>query len=79
MNQLITKDILFEHFAGRSTALQRTSIADWLKQPASQIQYMAWLDEWERHNLQYAADDDKGLFTLMNRIEAWEQQQQAGV
>ncbi|MBO0952683.1 FecR family protein [Fibrella forsythiae] len=78
MNQLITKDMLFEHFAGRSTALQRTSIADWLKQPANQIQYMVWLDEWERHNLQYAADDDKGLSTLMNRIDAWEQQQRAG-
>ncbi|QDK82081.1 DUF4974 domain-containing protein [Spirosoma sp. KCTC 42546] len=75
MNQTITKGTLFEHFAGRSTALQRAMIADWLQQPANQLQYVAWLDEWERQHLQYVADDEKGLQTVLNRIEVWEQQQ----
>lgn len=74
MNQAITKEILADHFAGRSTALQRTMIAEWLQQPASQAQYVAWLDEWERHHLQYLADDDTALHRLMSRIDSLEQQ-----
>ncbi|MFD2934186.1 FecR family protein [Spirosoma flavum] len=79
MNQAITKEMLIEHFAGRTTALQRTMIADWLQQPANQTQYVAWLDEWERHHLQYLANDDAALHTLMNRIDTWEQQQPTSV
>ncbi|QHV96893.1 FecR family protein [Spirosoma endbachense] len=75
MNQAIRKETLFEHFAGRSTALQRTMIADWLQQPANQMQYVAWLDEWEHQNLQYLADEDVALRRLSNKIEVWEQQQ----
>lgn len=74
MNQAITKEILAEHFAGRSTALQRTMIAEWLQQPASQAQYVAWLDEWERHHLQYLANEDRDFQRLMNRIDNLEQQ-----
>ncbi|GAB3898908.1 FecR family protein [Spirosoma agri] len=74
MNQAITKELLAEHFAGRSTALQRTMIAEWLQQPASQEQYVVWLDEWERHHLQYLADDDRAFHRLMSRIDSLEQQ-----
>ena len=76
MNQAITKETLIEHFAGRSTALQRTMIADWLQQPANQKQYIAWLDEWERQHLQYVADEETALSRLTDRIDAWEQVQQ---
>lgn len=75
MSQTVTKEMLIEHFAGRSTALQRTMIADWLKQPANQRQYIAWLDEWERHHLQYVANDDAALNRLLDRVDAWEQRQ----
>lgn len=77
MNPVITKEKLFEHFAGRSTALQRTMIAEWLQQPANQAHYVAWLDEWERQHLQYIADEDAALQTLTDRIEIWEQQHPA--
>ncbi|MBC3783876.1 FecR family protein [Spirosoma utsteinense] len=75
MSQIITKEILVEHFAGRSTVLQRTMIADWLQQPAHQQQYIAWLDEWERHHPQYLANDDAALSRLLDRIDVWEQRQ----
>lgn len=75
MSQTITKEMLAEHFAGRSTALQRTMIADWLQQPAHQRQYIAWLDEWERQHPQYLADDNAALNRLLDRIDAWEQRQ----
>ncbi|MVM38472.1 DUF4974 domain-containing protein [Spirosoma sp. HMF3257] len=75
MNPIITKETLFEHFAGRSTALQRAMIANWLQQPNNQIQYVAWLDDWERQHLQYVADEDSGFHNVMNRIEEWNQQQ----
>ncbi|MBD2702262.1 FecR domain-containing protein [Spirosoma sp. BT702] len=69
------KDTLFEHFAGRSTALQRTMIADWLREPANQTQYVAWLDEWEQQHLQYLADEDTAFQNLNNRIDTWEDAQ----
>ncbi|WP_461094967.1 FecR family protein [Spirosoma gilvum] len=71
------RETLFEHFAGRSTALQRTMIADWLQEPANQSQYVAWLDEWEQQHLQYLADEDSAFQQLTSRIESWEQQHQS--
>ncbi|WP_080057961.1 FecR family protein [Spirosoma aerolatum] len=76
MKPATMRETLFEHFAGRSTALQRTMIADWLQEPANQTQYVAWLDEWEQQHLQYLADEDTAFHQLTSRIEAWKQQQQ---
>lgn len=73
MNQAITKEMLSQHFAGHSTVLQRSMIADWLQHPANQQQYIAWLDEWERQHLQYVADEDAALNRLTDRINSLEQ------
>ncbi|GAB3997380.1 DUF4974 domain-containing protein [Spirosoma daeguense] len=75
MKPISMKDMLFEHFAGRSTALQRTMIADWLQEPAHQLQYVAWLDEWEQQHLQYLAEEDVAYQQLSDRIDTWEEQQ----
>lgn len=77
MNQATMKEKLFEHFSGRSTALQRTMIAEWLQQPANRLLYMAWLDEWEQQHLQYMADEDTAFELLTSRINEWEQEQPA--
>ena len=69
------KELLFAHFSGRSTALQRTTIADWLQHTENQLLYVAWLDEWERQHLQYMAEEEEALALLNERIEAWDQQQ----
>ncbi|GAB3956164.1 hypothetical protein GCM10028805_45160 [Spirosoma harenae] len=74
MKPLSMKDTLFEHFAGRSSALQRTMIADWLQEPAHQTQYVAWLDEWEQLHLQYLADDETAFQKLTQQIDRWEEQ-----
>jgi ferric-dicitrate binding protein FerR (iron transport regulator) len=44
---LINKSLLFEHFAGRTSPLQKKLIADWLKTETSQEQFYTWLAEWE--------------------------------
>lgn len=69
------KELLFAHFSGRSTALQRTTIADWLQHPENQLLYVAWLDEWERQHLQYMAEEETAFELLNERIDAWNQQQ----
>ena len=68
------KELLFAHFSGRSTALQRTTIADWLQHPENQLLYVAWLDEWERQHLQYMAEEETAFELLNERIDAWNQQ-----
>ncbi|OIN59956.1 FecR family protein [Arsenicibacter rosenii] len=70
MNKVTMKETLFEHFSGRATPLQRAMIAEWLQQPANQLTYMAWLDEWERQHLQYLADEDTAFAQLSARIAA---------
>lgn len=75
MNKVTMKEMLFEHFSGRSTALQRTMITEWLQDASNRLQYVAWLDEWERQHLQYLAEEDTALNQLTNRINGWEKQQ----
>ncbi len=60
--------------AGAQPPLQRTMIAEWLQQPANQLTYMTWLDEWERQHLQYLADEDTAFAQLSARIKDLEQQ-----
>lgn len=55
----ITKQILFAHFEGRVSPLQRKQIEDWLAEPTHVNLYYQYLAEWERANLQYQADDEQ--------------------
>ena len=50
---MITKGLLFEYFAGNSTALQRRMIETWLENEKSRNQYYEWLAEWEQVYPQY--------------------------
>ncbi|MCF2488107.1 FecR family protein [Dyadobacter sp. CY347] len=44
---LISKPLLFEHFAGRTSVLQKKLIEEWLQTDTNQEQFYAWLAEWE--------------------------------
>lgn len=75
MEYSITKQILFEHFSGRLTALQRNRVEAWLREPANWERYYEWLEEWEHLNLQYIADKDTAFRQSIEQIEQWEQEQ----
>ncbi|GAA4462222.1 hypothetical protein GCM10023189_38650 [Nibrella saemangeumensis] len=75
MDNSVNKHTLFEHFAGRITPIQRKLIEDWLQTPTHRELYYEWLEEWERLNLQYAADDQDALTASLAQIDAWQQQQ----
>ena len=57
----VTKELLFEYFSGRLTALQRNQIAQWAKDPQHEEWFYQCLDEWERSSLQYSAEVEGSL------------------
>ncbi|WP_128544146.1 FecR family protein [Larkinella soli] len=64
MENSINKQTLFDHFAGRTTSLQRSLLAEWLRHPDHQELYYRWLEEWEAAHLQYVADPDAALLKV---------------
>ncbi|MFD1139886.1 FecR family protein [Larkinella insperata] len=63
------KETLFEHFAGRSTPLQRSLLIEWLKEPAHRELYYQWLEEWERQNWQLVTDEEDDFEKLLAKID----------
>lgn len=61
MESNITKEFIFNYFAGTCTALQKSLIEDWVKQEANRELFFSWLYEWEKKNAQYNADVNEGL------------------
>ncbi|TDB67329.1 FecR family protein [Arundinibacter roseus] len=51
----ISKQLIFDHFARKSSPLQRQMIEAWLATHEHEEQYYEWLEEWERTNPQYVA------------------------
>lgn len=58
MEPLVTKHLLFEHFAGRSTPLQKRLIETWLHTQANRELFYTWLLEWEHQSPSYLPDLD---------------------
>lgn len=55
------KQLLFDFFAGKSTAPQKQWIADWLKESDNRALYYQYLNEWESQHPQYRADVQPAL------------------
>jgi ferric-dicitrate binding protein FerR (iron transport regulator) len=53
MEPEINKDFIFNHFARKSSPLQRELIAQWLRHKANEELYYEWLEEWENKHPQY--------------------------
>lgn len=58
MEATINKEFVFNHFARKTSPLQRELIARWLQEKANEEQYYEWLEEWENEHRQYSAPLD---------------------
>ncbi|GAB3943171.1 FecR family protein [Spirosoma harenae] len=72
MNNLVNKQLIFDHFADRVTALQRRMIAEWLEQPDNRERYYEWLEEWEMQNPQYDVEVEATLQQSLGKLMAEE-------
>lgn len=61
MHELVNKQLIFDSFLGKVTVLQRQLIDEWYKIPGNEELFYEWLEEWERSNLQYVADQQVGI------------------
>ena len=53
----VSRKVLLDHFAGRSTPLEKALIEEWLNSSENNEFYYECLNEWENENLQYVADE----------------------
>ncbi len=53
MNTDITKELILDNFANKTTPLQRKQIDSWLQNTSNEELYYKWLVEWENSNLEY--------------------------
>ncbi|HEV7351081.1 FecR family protein [Telluribacter sp.] len=61
METSITKQLIFDHFARKTSPLQREMIEEWLRNEAHEEQYYEWLEEWESRYPQYVAQTEQAL------------------
>lgn len=64
----LNKNILFEHFAGRTTPLQRIVISEWLQTPENQEIYYQWLEDYENTFPQILANKDEAKKAFFDKI-----------
>lgn len=72
MKPTISKRLIFDHFANKTSPLQRTAIENWLIDRENEELYYQWLEEWERDHLQYDAQNENALehfFSIIDQNE----------
>ena len=68
MNSFVGKNILFEHFAGRTTPLQKKLVSDWLQTADNQEIYYKYLEEYENSFPQIIADNQIAKINFFEKI-----------
>lgn len=68
MKTQVSKETLFNYFAGRATALQKQAIDEWAKDSTNREVFFECLATWESQNPQFVADDRKALEGHRQRI-----------
>jgi transmembrane sensor len=63
---IVTREILFEHFFGRDTSLQREAIEEWKRKPENEEFFFACLEEWENRYPQHQPDAETALERYKN-------------
>jgi ferric-dicitrate binding protein FerR (iron transport regulator) len=58
MKELITKQLLFDFFGGKTTVIQGKLIEEWLADPKNEEKFYCSLDEWERVNPQFSPEHE---------------------
>ncbi|QIP14919.1 DUF4974 domain-containing protein [Spirosoma aureum] len=56
MKNQVSKEALFNYFAGRATALQKQAIDEWAKEESNRELFFECLASWESQNPQFMAD-----------------------
>jgi transmembrane sensor len=64
----LSKNILFEHFAGRTTPLQRKLISEWLQSSDNQEVYYQYLEDYENSFPQIIADKELAKSAFFEKI-----------
>ncbi len=60
--------MLFSHFSGRATSLQKKLIEEWLGEAGSLELYYEWLEEWERSQPHFLPDTERAWKKNKERI-----------
>ncbi len=68
----LSKEQLFEHFAGKSSLLSKREIEVWLQDPINEDRYYVWLEDWERLHAFWKPDTEAEYETVKNRIANYE-------
>ncbi|MVM32380.1 DUF4974 domain-containing protein [Spirosoma sp. HMF4905] len=68
MKNQVSKETLFNYFAGGATALQKQLIDEWAKDESNQEFFFECLAIWESQNPQFIADANEGLKRHQQRI-----------
>ena len=58
MESAIDKEFVFNHFARKTSPLQRERMAQWLWEQPNEELYYEWLEEWENRHPQYVAQTE---------------------
>lgn len=61
MNAEINKEFIFNYLAGKSTALQKQLVDDWVKDTTHEEIFYQWLVEYEYQQPQYLSDVDHAI------------------
>lgn len=72
MEPEINKEFVFNHLAGRSSALQKQLLDAWVTAPSNEELFYQWVIDWELQQPQYVVDLSQGLAryqTLMAQRE----------
>lgn len=69
MKKNLSRRELFDHFAGKSSLLQKEQIRQWLTEPAHQELYYQWLDEWERAHQHWQPDTEDDYLRLHHHLK----------
>lgn len=68
MKAQVSRDSLFNYFAGRATAWQKQAIDDWAKDHHNREVFFECLADWENQNPQFIADDRQALIRHQQRV-----------
>ncbi|MBD2699810.1 FecR domain-containing protein [Spirosoma sp. BT702] len=68
MKPQVSKESLFNYFAGRATALQKQQIDEWAKEEQNRELFFECLAIWENQNIQFVADVQDAMQRHTNRM-----------
>ncbi|HEV7350317.1 FecR family protein [Telluribacter sp.] len=69
MEPTVTKYLIFDHFAGKSTPMQKRLIEEWLHAADNRETYYQWLVEWEHQSPQYLPELDQKLDAYLHFMQ----------